>query len=219
MRTAILAMIYHEPEWLYTCGCLSRVRGIPVFFADRNGVEGLAGAFNEGFQRHRLRDFDYVWFLTNVTFQPEVPTALSVLCQERGLAALHPVFESDHTFCRKSDDQEMLAEKRGVTEAPFVEFTAPMVDAKVFDQMPLDGEMPYTGHDVDWGHRVRLAGWKMGVWHGHSVGHTYNRKLIPHPATRHRAQLRKEYEPLTVKRLEKKYGPRWRAILNYQGGI
>jgi len=218
---AILAMIYHEPEWLNTIGSIQRhCPGVPVFFAERNGVGGLAGPFNEAFAANRLVEFDYVWFLTNFSFtgpllKELVRTAVQLKTDHR-VAAIHPAFASDHRFLRPAGNSE-------VTCVPFVEFTAPLVDTLTFAKNPLDDYMPYTGHDIDWGHRVREDGEKLFCYTPSpavTVQHGYLRhSKSEHPATALRKKKREEAEVATVMRLRHKYGDNWRDLLNYKGGI
>lgn len=223
MKVAILSMIYHEPEWLNTIGSIQRqCPGVPVFFAERNGVGGLAGPFNEAFVANRLVEFDYVWFLTNFSFTGPLLQELLfqiTLQEQRGspTAALHPTFASDHRFLRPGE------EGLRVRWVPFVEFTAPLVSTKAFSTNLLDDHMPYTGHDIDWGHRVRMQGWGVYCYTPSpavTVQHGYLRhSKSEHPATILRKKKREEAEVATVMRLRHKYGDNWRELLNYQGGI
>jgi len=212
-KTAILMMVYHEPEWLQTVKCVAtHCPGVPVFFTDRNGTDGLAGAFNHGFFNHRLWEFDYVWFLTNIVFNSGdgLLKLIAALDCRPAIAAITPAFDSDHAHTRpKGHDM--------VDHVPFVEFTCPLVRASVFRHTMLDPEMPYSGHDLDWGYRVRRRKCLLGVHHGVVVGHTYIRhSSSAHPATVARKALRDAAEEPTKALLAAKYGPEWFKLLRYK---
>jgi GT2 family glycosyltransferase len=76
--------------------------------------------------------------------------------------------------------------------------------------------MPYWGHDLDWGYRVRQAGWTLAVDHDVEVGHTYIRNSKPHPATVRRRKLRILSDEPTRRTLAQEYGPDWRNVLEYR---
>lgn len=220
MKVAILSMIYHEPEWLHTIGAIQRTcPGVPVYFAERNGVGGLAEAFNHGFAANGLGSkFDLVWFLTNFSWSGNL---LQEMLNLEGVhwdftAAVHPAFSSDHRFLRPSVGPGEH------WQVPFVEFTAPLVNARIFDNLKLDALMPYTGHDVDWGHRVRLDGKDLFCYQPKEAEsiHSYIRHSKSlHPATIERRKRREAAELATNLRLRAKYGDEWRKTLNYMGGI
>lgn len=213
LRTAVVSVVYREPDWAWTTRPALDALPCPVTYVDRAGTGSLALAHNRGFLQAR-RDFPmapYVWFVTNVTFAPDLLVRLErVLDEDPTLAAVHPTFQSDHAFCRPDGSG---AVRSGV---PFVEFTAPLVRTDVFVSHPLDVRMPYWGHDLDWGHRVRRAGWRLAVHHGAEVGHQYIRHSLEHPVTRERHRLRKASDPLTEKALRTKYGREWRKVLAYR---
>jgi hypothetical protein len=214
-KVAILAMIYHEVDWLHTCAAIARLNRVPTFFADRQGINGLAGAFNGGFDSQELGRFEYVWFLTNVHFHSiDFWRLVDAMDANPEAAAIQPAYQSDHKHLR-SDGSGL------VRSVPFIEFTCPMVRSEVFRKYPLDPGMPYTGHDVDWSFRVLQAGWMLGVHNQVMLDHKYLRHLPDqhHPSTRERARLRKLAQAPTEARLADKYGSDWRTKLNYHGGI
>lgn len=204
MTTAILSVIYYEPEWLETCKCLSAVNH-PTFFVDRNGTGSLAGAINNGFKRHCLGLFDYVWIITNVIFRPDtLDKLLTEMHNNPSYCAITPVFESDHPHTRP------VSGNLDTVSVPFMEFTAPLVRGPVFAANMLDESMPYSGHDLDWGYRMRQKGYKLGAARSAKVDHVYIRhSASKHPATVARLRLRNVQEDLTKQTLARKYGPDW----------
>lgn len=222
IKTAILSLIYLEPSWVKTCSCIADLAGAyPIYYADRGGSGGLAPAFDAAFLRYDLTRYRFVWFLTNVTWTDRhlLQRLEEGLEQDTTLAAITPSFYSDHLFLRPQKD---AAEE--TTFVPFVEFTCPLVRTDVYRRIGLDVEMPYTGHDVDWGFRVLKAGFRLAVHHKASVEHAYLRHLgmvgaTALPITTERQQRRKAAEGSTTKRLLDKWGPNWREILSYHGRI
>jgi hypothetical protein len=202
----VIAVVYSEPEWQQTKACLDSLSA-PVFLVDRGGVGNLAEAYNRGFSEHG-RDFEFVWFVSNVTFDVFVLPRLMMTIQRGGFCAVHPEFDSDHAF---------LCSGKGLESVPFVEFTAPLVRSNIFASFPLDEAMPYWGHDLDWGHRVREAGHTLTVDHRVRVGHVYVRNLAPHPVTLARRRERSKTNGSTRRALQSRYGPRWKERLCYGG--
>lgn len=190
---------------------ISQLDRIPTFFVDRKGVGSLAEAFNRGYAQHCLRQFEFVWFLTNIRFSPDVLLEMeAAFLREPELAAVTPSFSSDHAHIRPDD-------KKNFSRVPFVEFTCPLVRSSVFAEFPLDERMPYSGHDLDWGYRVHQAGWIIGVLPDVVIGHTYIRhSKSTHPATRKRKALRDAAEEPTKQVLAEKYGPTWFDLLRFK---
>jgi hypothetical protein len=216
MNVAVLSVVYAESWWLQTEESLQRLPPtVDVYRVDRQGVGSLAEAFNRGFREFTLQRYDYVWFITNVTFRHRVlPTLVDVITRT-GWCAVHPAFKSDHAFLR----QDSTLHGAGDVETPFIEFTAPLVHAATFLSSPLDEAMPYVGHDLDWCYRVRAEGGKVGVCRQVSVGHAYLRNLTDadSPITTRRAELRQAAEAPTLNRLIEKYGAGWKKKLYGRG--
>ena len=211
----IIAVKYTEPDWIETKDLIEQC-DCPVIYVDRDGVGPLASAYNRGFkrlERYGFESVDYVWFVSNVTFHPAIlKTLIKRLDKRKDFAAVHPCFDnSDHLFCRPDGTRKLK-------EAPFVEFTAPLVRRSIFESIQLDENMPYWGHDLDWGYRVRQMGYKIGVDHRSQIYHTYNRDLdVTHPDTLKRKANRAKTDNSTARNLIKKYGHDWRKVLGYVG--
>jgi GT2 family glycosyltransferase len=201
-EVCIISVIYEEPEWEETERLVLNA-GAPVFFVDREGVGSLAKAINAGFSAFG-KDYKYCWFVTNITFGP---TCFPNLIKEmkNGWAALTPAFKSDHKLCRPGE---------GVRTVPFVEFTAPIVRSDVLLNFPLDEQMPYWGHDFDWGYRVRQAGHKLGCLATEIIDHVYIRNSKDHPVTKARLRQRKRYNMSTGLALKRKYGKDYKKVLS-----
>lgn len=197
----ILSVVYLEPEWLNTKKCIDRT-GLPVHYVERNpaGVGSLAEAINRGFREIESFGFKYVWVVTNITFEKGVPFKLRSMMDD--YAIVHPSFSSDHYFCRPDDS--------GKTKpVPFVEFTSPMIKSDTF--IYLDENMPYWGHDQDYGYRMWERKQKVGVNHAVKIDHTYIRKTVHYfSTTLQRHNLRKATNRSTKEALARKYGDGWR---------
>lgn len=207
----IVAPVYLEKEWL-TTRQLIEATGIDVVFVERNpaGIGSLSAAINKGFnQAMQMAAYRYVWFVTNITFELTLPAALLQCIKQSGFAAIHPCFTSDHSFCRPGAGE-------GVAAVPYIEFTAPIVDAIIFDRLPLDEEMPYWGMDLDWGYRVRQQGMQVGVDYRLQIQHTYIRnKSGLDLYTKRRKLARLRTNNITKLKLIHKYGTDWRTTLGY----
>lgn len=211
-KVAIISVIYLEPEWNQTERCLDTI-DCPKFYVDRKGTGSLAKAINSGFKAWS-DGFEYIWFVTNVTFKPDCLSLLVKAMDESKYAGITPAFHSDHLFCRPA------ASKKGYAPVPFVEFTAPIVRTSVFKKHMLDEDMPYTGHDIDWGYRVRKDGYKVGTLYDAVLGHTYIRNnKAQHPITQKRKELRSQAIEPTKVALHRKYGHTWRRLLEYGGAV
>lgn len=214
VKTIVVSVVYSEPEWERTHRNLLAL-GVPVVFVARRpeGVGSLAEAINRGFRDACARyDFDYVWFVTNIWFGKSAVPQLEAALDTGKFAAVHPAFDSDHAFCRKRPGSTERV------EVPFVEFTAPIVRREVMEKFPLDEAMPYWGHDLDWGVRVRAAGLKIGVDYGCTVEHSYIRNKAKTGVTAQRAALRKQTDESTIRRMEEKYGDDWKVTTGYRIG-
>lgn len=204
-QLGIVAIEYLEPEYAAIRRAIDAINA-PAVYVDRKGTGSMAKAYNDGFRRLMAMSAGttHVWFLSNASFPPGTAAKLFSEMNSTGFAAIHASFDSGHPFTRSLGIKE-------TRRCPFVEFTAPMVLASVFKEFPLDEDMPYWGHDIDWGHRARQAGHNLGIYHGIKLGHTYiqeNKKR--HPVTAKRAALRRNTDHATRKALLAKYGPDWK---------
>lgn len=185
-----------------------------IVYADRDGVGNMSRAFNQaiiktrGAFEFRMTDLSaqasakFIWFLTNVTFSPEVPELLAETF-DSDTAAVHPAFDSEHYHMRR---------RGGIFEdVPFVEWTAPMVSVSAwFDVGCLDTSMPYWGMDLDWSHRAKEKGYDLIVNGKCEVNHTYlNHNYEQHPISRIRKELREYWDEPTERRMIEKYGEDW----------
>ncbi len=240
-RVAIVSIIYYESEWHQTWksigSAIERMEaGATVHYVDRipSGVGSLAEAVNRGFRElspnsqlpssgrgaeGALRPPTYVWFVSNVTFEPDLLPMLVAAMDATGYAAIHPCFASSHLFCQPGFEQEET-EQTPVKSVPFVEFTAPIVRADVFAKYPLDEAMPYQGHDLDWGYRVWAAGHKIGVLQSDRelIGHAYIGNLDAADITSQRGALHQAARASTERRLVEKYGDNYRDLIFPQTG-
>lgn len=205
MNILIVALEYLEDDYSQTRDCIKN-SGLDVIYADRDGVGNMAKAFNRVCHNQIIRNYDYLWFITNIVFKPEVPHILASGME--GFAALHPAM-------RTSDHRHQWPQE-GIKEAPFVEWTAPMVRTNVFLDNPLDEKLPYWYFDLDWSYRVKQQGLKVGVHHGCEVSHTYLRNAKPHPITQIRKQLRDYWANPSQKHMEEKYGQQWPQLMQWK---
>lgn len=210
--TGIISIIYKEPEWKQTKRFIQQL-DLPTVYVDRKGVGSMAKAYNRGFDKliELHPNLDYVWMVSNIVPYPDTIYKLSDSMDAYPWAwdAISPCFQSDHDWIRPQFYD-------GVKAVPFIEFTAPMVRVKTFKQFPLDEQMPYWGHDLDWGYRVRQAGGKIGVHYSAPIQHEYIRhkvKRMPLPITKERRRLRKETDESTRQRLVELYGENWGKVL------
>lgn len=195
---SILAIEYLEPSYEDTRRCIEATR-LPVIYIHRSpsGTGSLAEAINRGMSQAAT---DYVWIVTNITFESNVP---ELLLSHIGIASvIHPTFSSDHSFKSGGTGQKPV---------PFVEFTAAMV--KRIDWLDLDESMPYWGHDWDYGYKARAAGQTILIDYDVSISHTYIRNSPTHPITQSRLRLRRAADRETKKVLFDRYGKDYRALL------
>ena len=229
-KLLIISIVYLEPEWQETFKCLKALEGNhPVYYVERKpkGIGSLAEAINRGFRESRaFPDYEYVWFVTNVTFPPDTANRLLKEMDQRGIDVLHPAFDSDHLHMRGTNEYKNFSpfdkSKMPISEqysnpffhdvvcVPFVEFTAAMVRADVFNAFPLDESMPYWGHDPDHGVRLWRKGFTTAVHKKVRVNHVYIRNnKNKHLITAKRLQLRRAADAPTKAALRRKYGANW----------
>ncbi len=199
MRILIVVLEYLEPDWLQTLKCVQDT-GLPYELVSRDGVGNMSRAYNSIINK----EADYYWFVSNVTFSPQMPYMLAMACEERGWAGIHPAMRSsDHKFQWPNGNEPK--------ETPFIEWTAPMVNAEIFRDNLLDEMLPYYYMDLDWCHRVKPN--KVGVHHGQVVEHTYLRNKQEHPIGQLRKQLRNYWTPISQRHMIQKYGKDWQQKL------
>ena len=212
----IISLKYEEPYYLETLNCLERTKH-DIVFADRQGVGNMSTAFNKAFLEAEAElHYKNVWFVTNIQFEVRVPELLlmelnSSRFQHEKISAIHPTFNSDHKHLRQYAGKT-------IGKIPFIEFTAPMINSKVYKEHLLDEELPYWGMDLDFSFRVKESGYNLGVHFGARIEHTYirfNKEL--NSFTEKRKQLRAASDESTIKRLIQKYGNDWRKKLHYHG--
>lgn len=213
----ILAIRYLEANYADTVKSIKR-EDVPVVYVDRKpeGVGSLAEAINRGIDHICTNGYiaELTWIVTNVRFNQGVYLALAnKMIENPDLAAVAPAYLSDHAFLRPSKEVELL---KGI---PFMEFTAAMVRTKVLREFPLDEDMPYVGFDLDWGYRVKQAGYNLASLKTAYVGHDYIRNSKRETITRQRLQLRKKADAPTTAKLVHKYGENWPDLMNYHSGI
>lgn len=204
---------YLEPGWHdQTMQCLIASGFGPenILQVGREGVGSISKAFNsvfEGVYGFDVITTEYVWFVTNVTFDKHVPAFLAAALDEyTDVAAIHPKFMSDHPHIRLPKGRDYV---------PFVEWTAPMIRmVALHDVGLLDEKLPYWGQDVDWSHRAKIKGWELMADGFSAVQHTYLRHTQnPAPITQIRGALRNVYNQSTENRLIEKWGKEWRKLL------
>lgn len=96
-RVGIVSVIYEEPEWVHTKECIEKC-DVPTVYVDRGGTGSLAKAHNQGFKQiiKEHPDLDYVWFMTNPTFEEDVFPKLVAAMETTGYDCIHPLFYSTH---------------------------------------------------------------------------------------------------------------------------
>jgi hypothetical protein len=119
-----IVLKYEEPGWTeQTIACCEAAGITKIVIADRDGVGNMSKAFNRAVKSAGVFDSKYIWFLTNVTFTPDVPLAL-MAAFDPFTACVHPCHDSDHAHLKVCGHTPQ--------EVPFVEFTAPMFPGASF---------------------------------------------------------------------------------------
>lgn len=193
----IVAVQYLEPDYNQTLDCLKKL-SLPVIFVDRKGIGSLAEAYNRGFKKVQT---EYTWFISNITFKPDVPTKL--LSSIHNYGGVSPKFASHHKFIRIG---------KGVQESKFVEFTAPLIRSEVYKEIQLDENLPYWGHDIVFGIECEKRGIKLAIDHTAEIEHTYIWDSKPNPITEKRKKLRLAQDKPTEEYLNLNY-PNWKQYL------
>lgn len=210
MSIRIIALRYEEPYYADTLECIWG-SGLPVTYADRQGVGNFSKAMNEAAMQPHQEEF--LWFLTDVTFDPKTPLRLAENMGKHNLWALHPAHQSDH--------QSHIPDGSGeVKYVPYIEWTAPMVRTSLFHELGgLDENHHYWYQDLLFSKQLRDRGLYMGVDHGNPVGHIYRRNELVHEITKQRYDLRLKRDIIERELLRKRFGPRWRSVLWHQQRI
>jgi len=216
-RLVIISLKYLEPYYENTLKCLQEIP-YPILFADRDGVGNMSRAFNEAFNLLPFIDASskcgsdkiilskYVWFITNVTFTPDVPEKLmQVLDSDPNIAAVHPAMAtSDHRHLWPGETRDV----------PFIEFTAPMFRAADFARFMLDENTPYYYMDLIISHQLKQEGKRLVCVGDAEVQHTYLRnERKQHPITNIRKQLRDYHTPISKRYMEQTFGADWQTKL------
>lgn len=214
MKLTILSIRYEEFSWLKTRECCEAT-GLPVVYVDRNpkGIGSLSEAINRGMEQVKT---DYVFIVTNINFNPDVPNQLlSAMESNPDFAAICPVYDSDHAHLRPGSYEH----GRDLREVPFIELTALIARTSLMKEFTLDEDMPYVGNDLDVSHRLKQAGHKLGSLKSCAIEHSYIRKMEQSGITKKRLSLRKKADQPTIAKLRQKYGNNWRDTLCYHNGI
>lgn len=207
----IIALEYLEPEYTQTIECLKRFN-VPVIWAKRDGIGNLSRAFNEAFL-YKLKgnpSFStlprYIWFTTNITCDDKLLPNLVKGMESSGFAAIHPAFDSVH--------RHIIPDGSGhVKEAPFIEFTAPIFRAEVFEKYYLDEDLWYWWMDTDISYRMKRDGYKMGVHHGACLTHSYLAADDHNEISKIRYDLREIMNREGERKMEAIYGFDWKEKL------
>lgn len=205
-KVEAIQLAYLETGWTArTFDCLQADNVRCLYRADREGVGSMSAAFNReaGKVIRSKKAPEFIWFVTNVTFEPGTAKALLDAFDE-DTAAVHPrMAGSDHPH---------IASPAGVQDVPFVEWTAPMIRVEALREISLlDEDMPYVGMDLDWSYRARELGWKLRATSQAEIQHTYLRHNAPEIISYLREQLRALYNHQTNEKMVKKYGQNWKA--------
>lgn len=192
-----------------TLDCLKVAGFTKWLMADREGVGSMSRAFNRAVRENQetVKRYEFIWFVTNVSFAPSLPASLlEALESHPGAIAVHPAMDSDHPHIRQNGQE--------VKAVPFIEWTAPLIAVEGWEDVgELDEAMPYVHFDLDWSHRARQAGWELLVDGRVKVNHTYLWKKAPEKISHLRRELRALRHPASVARMVEKWGPDWKKKL------
>lgn len=208
-KLAIIALRYLEPEWEETVKCLEAT-GLPIYYAERDGVGSMSRAFNDAWNKFALWRYEYVWFVTNITFSPDVPFKLMrALIDDKDYAGIHPAMHSDHPFLKPDNSGK-------IKTVGFIEFTAPMFRSAAFDKFKLDENVWYYYFDLILCDLLSSIGQSVVVHHGCEIGHTYLRNGVKHRITLIREQLRDLTLPAQKQYMRDNFGLDWEQKLRFQ---
>ena len=215
-----IVLRYEEKGWTEkTVQCLlaAGFHEKEIVYANRDGVGNMSRAFNEALKKHhnalqdRMDDLNFnpgkkfIWFLTNVEFPQEMPLSL-LSAFDIETAIVHPAFDSEHPHLNKAFGV--------VPDVPFIEWTAPMVRASIFNQIGgLDEKLPYWGMDLHFSHQCREKGYCLKVDGRYRLKHDYLRVSAPEKISQIRKELRYLYDQPTENRLIELYGEDYLPII------
>jgi hypothetical protein len=209
-KICIISLKYLEPYWESTKNNIEKT-GLPVIYVDREGIGSMSKAFNSAIPllKEKFGDNqpDYLFFVTNINFNLETVNSLIDRMDKSGFGGIHPTHNSHHNTHHKDGSNSLK-------ETPFIEWTAPIIRTDLFLNLPLDEDFKYWYFDLVWSYQAKKMGYKIGVDHNTSVGHTY---LLDnqneHTISKLRNQLRWYWDPIEQSELVKKYGANWRNLL------
>lgn len=205
----IIALKYLEPEYAQTLACIEAT-GLPVIWADRDGVGNYARAFNEAFKKGASQ-YQLAWMVSNISFAPEVPLQLAKAFEKvPNLAAVHPAMPG-------SDHPHQWPGPGAVQPVSFIEWTAPMVHTSFFSELMLNEALAYYYMDLDFSYRARQAGYTLAVDPQCQISHLYLRhKKTDHPISTLRRQLRDWWTPHSRQEMQRLYGPDWEKLMQWK---
>lgn len=203
MNITAIVLEYLEPGWTERtekCVINAEIK-MKLAYVGREGVGSMSDAFNRGWVKV---DTEYVWFLTNVGFTPDMPKVLLGLMERfPNCAGIHPAHRSDHFHLRKNGPY--------ISTVPFIEWTAPFIRMSALEDVGgTDEQMPYWGFDLDWSHRAKERGWDVMVSREFELDHEYLVSCCDrHPISKKREARRRRFDVSTEKRLREKWGTDW----------
>ncbi len=96
-KVLIVLLEYYEPDFQETVKCVEAT-DLPFEVVSRDGVGNMSRAYNS-ILMDPLWKADYLWFVSNITFDPDLPHKLAYEMAKGEWAALHPsMSSSDHRF-------------------------------------------------------------------------------------------------------------------------
>lgn len=207
-KLAIVALKYLEPDYQQTIDCLEKASmSYPVFYADRDGVGNMSRAFNEAFVKYVQGRFEYVWFVTNIIFESDVPDQLLQFISFCEFGGIHPSMKG-------SDHRHQWPNDTPLNIVPFIELTAPMFRCDLFEKFMLCEQTPYYYMDLIISNQLLKAGFAVAVAGEVEIKHTYlrNREVV-HPISEIRKRLRNYWTPISKKYMVDTYGADWETYL------
>lgn len=208
-----IVLHYEEPGYFdATMKCLKASKlDDSAIIVSREGVGSMSKAFNAGVRQIELKEWQYLLWITNVEFSPNLPAQmLEQLKADKSIGAVHATHKSDHIHLQSKKYRDV----------PFIELTMAMFNPNALEKVGLmDENMPYWGMDLDWSYRARESGFKLAVSGAPEIKHTYLRHANQFKAQSMRQKyqisiireiLRKHRDQQTVNALINKYGANWK---------